>query len=49
MKRSSAHCHPEACQKLTVRRIILFTSHMDAMEAFYRDVVGLKIAGREEG
>ncbi len=35
--------------KLKVRRIILFTSRMEAMEAFYRDVLGLKVAGREDG
>ena len=35
--------------KLEIRRIILFTSHMEAMEAFYRVVLGLKIAGREDG
>ena len=34
---------------LQFRRIILFTSHMEAMEAFYRDVLGLKISGREDG
>lgn len=35
--------------KLSMRRVILFTSRMDAMTAFYRDVIGLRIAGREEG
>jgi catechol 2,3-dioxygenase-like lactoylglutathione lyase family enzyme len=35
--------------KLKVRRIIIFTSNMEVMEAFYRDVLGFKIAGREEG
>jgi len=34
---------------LKIRRIILFTSHMDAMAAFYGDVLGLKVAGREVG
>ena len=35
--------------ELKVRRIILFTRKMDAMTAFYRDVIGLKPAGRDEG
>ncbi|MCA8900661.1 MAG: VOC family protein [Hyphomonas sp.] len=34
---------------LHIRRIILFTSNMEAMAAFYRDVIGLKAAGREAG
>jgi catechol 2,3-dioxygenase-like lactoylglutathione lyase family enzyme len=34
---------------LSLRRIILFTPNMDEMTAFYRDVMGLKIAGREKG
>jgi catechol 2,3-dioxygenase-like lactoylglutathione lyase family enzyme len=34
---------------LQLRRIILFTAHMEAMTAFYRDVIGLKIVGREKG
>ncbi|MEZ6012556.1 MAG: VOC family protein [Hyphomonas sp.] len=34
---------------LHIRRIILFTSKMEAMTAFYRDVIGLKVAGREPG
>ena len=35
--------------KLRFRRIIIFTSHLEAMESFYRDVIGLKVAGREDG
>ena len=35
--------------KLQIRRIIIFTSNMEAMEAFYRDVIGLTVSGREEG
>ena len=34
---------------LQIRRIILFTSNMAAMTAFYRDVIGLKVAGTEPG
>jgi predicted enzyme related to lactoylglutathione lyase len=35
--------------ELKVRRIIVFTDRMDAMSAFYRDVLGLAVAGKEEG
>lgn len=35
--------------KLRIRRIIIFTSRMEVMESFYSDVIGLKVAGREEG
>jgi len=35
--------------KLKIRRIIVFTSQMPAMEAFYREVLGLKVVGREVG
>ena len=34
---------------LHLRRIVLFTDNLEAMTAFYRDVIGLKIAGREKG
>ena len=34
---------------LELRRIILITSNLAEMTAFYRDVVGLVVAGREEG
>lgn len=34
---------------LKIRRIIIFTSNLDAMETFYRDVLGLTVAGREDG
>ncbi len=34
---------------LELRRVILFTSNLDVMTAFYRDVVGLPVAGQEEG
>ncbi|MFZ1991076.1 MAG: VOC family protein [Alphaproteobacteria bacterium] len=32
-----------------LRRIIIYTPNMEAMTRFYRDVLGLKIAGREKG
>jgi len=35
--------------QLEIRRIILFTAQLEAMTAFYRDVVGLKLVGQEEG
>ena len=35
--------------KLELRRIVLFTSNMEAMTAFYRDVLGLKVIGAEKG
>jgi len=31
------------------RRIIVFTPNMEAMTRFYRDVLGLKVAGTEKG
>ena len=34
---------------LEMRRVILFTARLDEMTAFYRDVVGLAVAGREAG
>ena len=34
---------------LELRRVILFTSNLAGMTTFYRDVVGLTVAGREEG
>ena len=34
---------------LELRRVILFTSRMEAMTAFYRDVIGLGVAGEEDG
>jgi catechol-2,3-dioxygenase len=34
---------------LEIRRVILFTAHLAEMTAFYRDVVGLQVAGREDG
>jgi catechol 2,3-dioxygenase-like lactoylglutathione lyase family enzyme len=34
---------------LRLRRIVLFTANMDTMTAFYRDVLGLEIIGREKG
>ena len=34
---------------LELRRVILFTSRLAEMTAFYRDVVGLEAVGREEG
>ena len=35
--------------ELQIRRIILFTERMEVMTAFYRDVLGLSIVGREGG
>lgn len=35
--------------KLELRRVIIITANMAGMTAFYRDVVGLEIVGREEG
>ena len=35
--------------KLELRRVVLFTSNMEAMTAFYRDVLGLKVIGAEKG
>ena len=34
---------------LQLRRIILFTPNLEAMTAFYRDIVGLKSLGEEKG
>jgi catechol 2,3-dioxygenase-like lactoylglutathione lyase family enzyme len=34
---------------LELRRVILFTANLAEMTAFYRDVVGLEVAGREDG
>lgn len=34
---------------LKIRRVIIFTSRMESMATFYGDVLGLKVAGREEG
>jgi catechol 2,3-dioxygenase-like lactoylglutathione lyase family enzyme len=35
--------------RLELRRIILFTANLDALEIFYRDVIGLDVIGREPG
>jgi hypothetical protein len=35
--------------QLQLKRVILFTNAMDAMTAFYRDVIGLPIFTREIG
>ena len=35
--------------QLRLSRIVLFTSNMDAMAAFYRDVLGLKLKSKEKG
>jgi len=35
--------------KLEMQRIILFTRQIDAMTAFYRDVMGLKLVTNEKG
>lgn len=34
---------------LELRRVILFTPRLAEMTAFYRDVIGLEVSGREEG
>jgi catechol 2,3-dioxygenase-like lactoylglutathione lyase family enzyme len=34
---------------LELRRVIIFTSNLEAMEAFYRDVIGLEVLRREAG
>ena len=34
---------------LELRRVILFTSRLAEMTAFYRDVLGLAVVGREDG
>ena len=34
---------------LKIRRIILFTSQFEDMAKFYRDTLGLAVAGREDG
>ena len=34
---------------LVLRRVILFTANLESMTAFYRDVIGLEIVGREDG
>jgi len=35
--------------KFEIRRIIVFTANMEEMTRFYRDVIGLELAGSEEG
>jgi catechol 2,3-dioxygenase-like lactoylglutathione lyase family enzyme len=35
--------------ELELRRVILFTPNLAAMTAFYRDILGLEIANREDG
>ena len=35
--------------QLQLKRVILFTGAMDAMTAFYRDVIGLSVVSREIG
>ena len=35
--------------QLELRRVILFTSNLAKMSAFYRNIVGLEIASREDG
>ena len=34
---------------LELRRVILFTSNISALAAFYQNVIGLTVAGREAG
>jgi catechol 2,3-dioxygenase-like lactoylglutathione lyase family enzyme len=35
--------------QLGLRRVVIFTANMAEMTRFYRDVVGLELAGEEEG
>ena len=35
--------------QLAIKRVIMFTSRIDAMAAFYRDVIGLKQVADEPG
>jgi catechol 2,3-dioxygenase-like lactoylglutathione lyase family enzyme len=35
--------------RLRLRRVVIFTPNLAAMTAFYRDVLGLEIAGQEKG
>jgi len=35
--------------QLRLSRIVLFTSNMDAMTAFYRDVLGFRLKANEKG
>ena len=34
---------------MKIRRIVMFTSRMEAMTAFYRDVIGLELQVNEKG
>jgi catechol 2,3-dioxygenase-like lactoylglutathione lyase family enzyme len=34
---------------LELRRVVLFTPNLAALTAFYRDILGLEVANREEG
>jgi catechol 2,3-dioxygenase-like lactoylglutathione lyase family enzyme len=34
---------------LNLRRVVVFTANIEAMTEFYRDVLGLRIVGREPG
>jgi catechol 2,3-dioxygenase-like lactoylglutathione lyase family enzyme len=35
--------------RMKIRRIVMFTSRMEAMTAFYRDVIGLELQVNEKG
>ena len=45
----SIETEDEPPMALEMRRVILFTPELDRMTAFYRDVIGLEIAGQEDG
>ena len=34
---------------MEIRRVVIFTSRMEAMTAFYRDVIGLELKANEPG
>jgi len=35
--------------KLTLKRIVIFTENIPALDHFYQDVIGLAVLGREKG
>lgn len=39
----------EPDMKLDLRRVIIFTADLERLVAFYRDLIGLEIVGREKG
>ncbi|MBI1212278.1 MAG: hypothetical protein GC190_12500 [Alphaproteobacteria bacterium] len=40
---------PERTMQLNLRRVVIFTADLAKLAAFYRDVIGLEIAGQEPG